>query len=104
MNKTVRDWLVQKVIGAEDEEMLALLYGDYISTLDVEIPKACALAAAGNFAELDVTAHTLKGATMAVGDTEMYDTVIKLRDAAKASDGASASDAASMLVALRAAR
>jgi len=104
MNAKVREWLVNEVLGMEDEEMIASLYSDYLATLDGEIEKAKGEICGGDFQNLDVTAHTLKGSTLTVGDTEMYESVIRLRDAAKASDSPGASAALAEIVALRSAR
>ncbi len=104
MNEKVREWLVTEVLGMEDEEMLQSLYGDYLSTLDEGISDMRNQLASGDFAMLDKTAHTLKGATATVGDNEMFDAVIRLRDAAKAFDSAAASFAATEIETLRAAR
>ena len=103
MKDMIRKWLVREVLGTEDEEMLQSLYDSYLATLDGEIAKARTQTSDGEFAALDRTAHTLKGVTLAVGDTETYDAVIKLRDAAKASDAAAASSAVAALESLRAA-
>lgn len=104
MNATVREYLISKVLGMEDEEMLQSLYADYLSTIDAGISDMRSQMASGDFAMLDTTAHMLKGATSTVGDTEMFDAVIRLRDAAKASDAAGASSAAVEIEALRASR
>lgn len=104
MNAAVRGYLVEKVIGMEDEEILESLYGDYLSSLDAGISDMRGQLASGDFVMLDKTAHMLKGATSTVGDAEMFDAVIRLRDAAKASDAAGASSAAAEIESLRAAR
>ena len=104
MNSIVREYLIREVLGMEDEEMLQSLYGDYLFTLDEGISDMRNQLASGDFAMLDKTAHTLKGATSTVGDNEMFDAVIRLRDAAKTSDSAGASSAAAEIESLRAAR
>ena len=104
MNAMVREYLVREVLGIEDEEMLQSLYADYLSTIDEGIADMRNQLAAGDFATLDQTAHTMKGATSTVGDREMFDAVIRLRDAAKASDPAAASSAAAEIETLRASR
>ena len=104
MNAKVREYLIREVLGMEDEEMLESLYGEYLSTLDKGISDMRGQIASGDFAMLDKTAHTLKGATSTVGDTEMFDAVIRLRDAAKASDSSSAVAAADEIEAFRASR
>lgn len=104
MNAAVRKYLIEKVLGMEDEEMLESLYCDYLSSLDAGMSDMRDELASGDFVMLDKTAHTLKGATSTVGDTEMFDAVIRLRDAAKASDAAGASSAAAEIESLRATR
>ena len=75
MNAAVRKYLIEKVLGMEDEEMLESLYCDYLSSLDAGMSDMRDELASGDFVMLDKTAHTLKGATSTVGDTEMFDAV-----------------------------
>ena len=104
MNPKVRAWLVKEVLGGEDEEMLNTIYGEYLALLDGQIAQARVDLAAGDFEALNRTAHTLKGSTASVGDTEMFDAVIVMRDAAKAADAAAAAAAVAALDLLRAVR
>ena len=101
MKDQIRKWLVEQV-GEEDQTLLETIYADYVSTVGEQLTKAEVEIARGDFAALDVTAHTLKGSTSTVGDTETYDAVMALRDAAKASDSAAAQTALSRLLELTA--
>lgn len=100
MKDLVRKWLTDQV-GDEDETLLETIYGDYVDTICEQLVKAKGEIARGDFIALDVTAHTLKGATLTVGDTETYEAVIALRDAAKGSNATAASLALARLVAMK---
>ena len=104
MNGKVREWLAREVLGEEDEALIASLYEDYLATLDREIAKVQPQMSARDFAGLDMTAHTLKGAAGAVGDEEMFEASLRLRDAAKAEDLSAAVLASAEIASLRAAR
>lgn len=101
MKAQVRAWLAEQI--GEDEELLQSLYAEYVSALTELFAKAKGEIAAGDYVALNKTAHTLKGSTSTVGDTEMFDAVLVLRDAAKASDGAGAVAALTRLESLKAA-
>lgn len=100
MKDLVRKWLTDQV-GDEDETLLETIYGDYVETVREQLVKAEDEIARGDFVALDATAHTLKGATLSVGDTETYDAVMALRDAAKESNAAAAKLALAHLVSMK---
>lgn len=101
MKECVKKWLAEQ-IGAEDETLLRSLYDDYRETVRTQLVQARADLAAGDFAALDRTAHALKGAALTVGDKELLQVVLALRDAAKACAAAGAVAAADRLDALAA--
>ena len=84
MKACVKKWLADQV--GDDEALLQTLYDDYRGTLAKQLAQARTDMAANDFAALDRTAHAMKGATLTVGDEEMLQAVLALRDAAKASD------------------
>ena len=95
MKECVKKWLSEQV--GDDEFLLQTLYEDYRGTLVKQLDQARADMAAGDYAALDRTAHAMKGATLTVGDEEMLQAVLALRDAAKASDLAGAVSASVQL-------
>ena len=84
MKECVKKWLTEQV--GDDEFLLQTLYDDYRGTLTKQLAQARSDMAGGDFAALDRTAHAMKGATLTVGDEEMLQAMLALRDAAKASD------------------
>lgn len=101
MKDCVRKWLAEQV-GADDEALLQSLYDDYRGTVAEQLEQARKDLAATDFEALNRTAHALKGAALTVGDQEVLQAVLELRDAAKASDAAGAAVAADKLDDLRA--
>ena len=99
MKACVRNWLAEQV-GMEDEELLQSLYDDYRNTVSEQLQQAMLDLEAADFQALDRTAHALKGAVLTVGDQEMLQEVLAMRDAAKASDGAGALAAAERVAGL----
>ena len=99
MKACVRKWLAEQV-GMEDEELLQSLYDDYRNTVSEQLQQAMLDLEASDFQALDRTAHALKGAVLTVGDQEMLQEVLAMRDAAKASDAAAATAAAERIAAL----
>ena len=95
MKECVKKWLSEQV--GDDEFLLQTLYDDYRGTLVKQLDQARADMAAGDYAALDRTAHAMKGATLTVGDEEMLQAVLALRDAAKAGDLAGAVSASVQL-------
>lgn len=95
MKECVKNWLTTQV--GDDEFLLQTLYDDYRGTLEKQLAQARTEMAGGDYAALDRTAHAMKGATLTVGDEEMLQAVLALRDAAKASDLSGAVTAASKL-------
>lgn len=101
MKDCVRKWLSDQV-GADDEMLLQSLYDDYRGTVAEQLAQVRKDLAAADYEALNRTAHALKGAALTVGDNEILQEVLALRDAAKASDGTTATAAADRLDALRA--
>ncbi len=69
-----------------DAEVVNSIYAEYVSSVNVKAAEADAALAAGAWDALDKVAHTIKGNSLAVGDQQMADTAIELRNAAKLQD------------------
>lgn len=71
-----------------DAELVAEIYGEYVSSLKAKLAEAASALAAGQWEALDRAAHTVKGNALAAGDEETAETGIALRRAAKLNDAA----------------
>jgi HPt (histidine-containing phosphotransfer) domain-containing protein len=69
-----------------DAEVVDAIYAEYVSSVNVKAAEADAALAAGAWDALDKVAHTIKGNSLAVGDQQMANTAIELRNAAKQQD------------------
>ena len=69
-----------------DAEVVDAIYAEYVSSINAKAAEADAALAAGAWDALDKVAHTIKGNSLAVGDQQMADTAIALRNAAKLQD------------------
>ncbi len=69
-----------------DAEVVNSIYAEYVSSVNVKAAEADAALAAGAWDALDKVAHTIKGNSLAVGDQQMANTAIELRNAAKQQD------------------
>ena len=69
-----------------DAEVVNAIYAEYVSSVNAKAAEADAALAAGAWDALDKVAHTIKGNSLAVGDQQMADTAIALRNAAKLQD------------------
>ena len=69
-----------------DAAVVNEIYAEYVSSVNVKAAEADAALAAGAWDALDKVAHTIKGNSLAVGDQQMADTAIELRNAAKLQD------------------
>ena len=69
-----------------DAEVVDEIYAEYVSSVNVKAAEADAALAAGAWDALDKVAHTIKGNSLAVGDQQMADTAIELRNAARLQD------------------
>ena len=69
-----------------DAEVVDAIYAEYVSSVNIKAAEADAALAAVAWDALDKVAHTIKGNSLAVGDQQMADTAIELRNAAKLQD------------------
>ena len=83
-----------------DEEVIAEIYGEYVSSLADKLAEAESALAAGDWTLLDRVAHTVKGNALSTGDQAMADAAIELRKAATLKD---AEEGARLVAALNAA-
>jgi len=92
MKQCCKDYLMEQF---GDEEVVAEIYAEYASSIREKLPEIDEALAAGNWAALDSLAHAVKGNALATGDTDVANTAIDLRVAAKMSE----KDAAASLIA-----
>ena len=93
MKECCRTYLDEQFGG--DADVMAEIYGEYVSSVREKIAEAGAVLASGDWTTLDRVAHTVKGNALAAGDAEMAETAITLRKAAALKD----SDQSSSLIA-----
>ena len=84
MKECCRKYLNEQFGG--DTEVVDAIYAEYVSSLGPKLAEADAALAATGWDALDKVAHTVKGNSLAVGDQQMADTAIELRNAAKLQD------------------
>lgn len=84
MKECCRKYLAEQFGG--DAEVVDMIYGEYVSSIDVKLAEADAALAVGAWDALDRVAHTVKGNALAAGDQQMADAAIALRDAAKSQE------------------
>ena len=73
-----------------DEEIVAEIYGEYVSSLSEKLAECDAALASGDWVALDRAAHAIKGNALAAGDTDMAENAIALRSAGKLQDSENA--------------
>ena len=81
MKECCRKYLTEQF--GNDTEVVDAIYAEYVSSIGAKMAEADAALAAGAWDALDKVAHTIKGNSLAVGDQQMADTAIELRNAAK---------------------
>ena len=69
-----------------DEEVVNEIYAEYVASVREKMPELEAALTAENWTALDPLAHAVKGNALATGDTDMANTAVALRVAAKMSD------------------
>ena len=75
-----------------DADVIAEIYGEYVSSVNVKLGEAETALAAADWASLDKIAHTVKGNALAASDTETAEAAIALRKAAALADAAPAAE------------
>ena len=81
MKECCRTYLNEQL--GDDAEAVDAIYAEYVTSIGAKIGEADAALAEGAWDTLDRVAHTVKGNSLAVGDQQMADTAIALRNAAK---------------------
>ena len=98
MKECCRKYLTEQF--GNDPEVVEGIYAEYVSSVNVKAAEADAALAAGAWDALDKVAHTIKGNSLAVGDQQMADTAIELRNAARLQDRGQAGRLIANLMAL----
>ena len=82
MKEEIVAYLKEQV--GDDKELLDTLYSDYCATVTEYVDALKAALPKGDFAELKRLAHTIKGNSAMVGDTEMNAHSLAFENGAKA--------------------
>ena len=83
MKQCCRDYLMEQF---GDEDVINEIYEEYVNSVHEKLPEIEAALAAENWSAVDAQAHAVKGNALATGDTEIADTAVALRSAAKMSE------------------
>lgn len=89
MKDCCRSFLNEQFGG--DETVVEEIYAEYRVSMGEKLAEIMLTADRRDWDALDRLAHAVKGNALAVGDTDMADTAISLRGAAKLADGERAS-------------
>ncbi len=73
-----------------DPDIVAEIYEEYVRSVGEKIADAQSALDARKWSELDRAAHTIKGNSLAAGDTEMANLAIAMRNSANLQDAKSA--------------
>ena len=87
MKQCCKDYLMEQF---GDEDVVNEIYGEYVNSMQEKLLELDAALTASNWANLDSLAHAVKGNALATGDTDVANTAIDLRVAAKMSEKAAA--------------
>ena len=98
MKECCEKYLIEQF--GNDAEVVDAIYAEYVSSINAKAAEADAALAAGAWDALDKVAHTIKGNSLAVGDQQMADTAIELRNAARLQDRGQAGRLIANLMAL----
>ena len=83
MKKVCNDFLMEQF---GDQDVVNEIYEEYAKSAKEKIAEADAALTSENWTELDRIAHAVKGNALAVGDNDVANVAIVLRNAAKLSD------------------
>jgi HPt (histidine-containing phosphotransfer) domain-containing protein len=86
MKECCRQFLNDQFGG--DEDVVNEIYAEYVSSINQKTEEALLAFVKADWDTLDSVAHAVKGNALATGDTELADTAIALRSAAKLHDEA----------------
>ena len=87
MKQCCKDYLMEQF---GDEDVVAEIYAEYANSIREKLPEIETALASDNWSVLDSLAHAVKGNALATGDTDVANTAIDLRVAAKMSEKAAA--------------
>ena len=83
MKQCCKDYLMEQF---GDEEVVNEIYAEYAKSIQEKLPEFETALAAENWSALDQLAHAVKGNALATEDTEVANTAVALRVAAKMSE------------------
>ena len=81
MKECCKNYLNEQFGG--DADIIESVYTLYVESVGDKLAEAKSALAVGDWAKLDVAAHTLKGNALAAGDKPLAEVAITLRNAAK---------------------
>ena len=81
MKECCKEYLNEQFGG--DADTIETVYALYVESVGEKLAEAKDALAGGDWAKLDVAAHTLKGNALAAGDKPLAEVAISLRNAAK---------------------
>ncbi len=87
MKQCCKDYLMEQF---GDEDVVNEIYGEYVTSIHEKMLEIDTALTAENWSALDQLAHAIKGNALATGDTEVANTAVALRVAAKMSEKATA--------------
>lgn len=88
MKSCCREYLAKQFPG--DDGVVEEIYAEYCSAMREKLSEMAQALAQSDWEVLDRLAHTVKGNSLWVGDTEMAEVAIELRGAAKSNDASKA--------------
>ena len=83
MKQCCKDYLMEQF---GDDDVVNEIYTEYVKSVNEKIAEAEAALASDAWTTLDQVAHAVKGNSLATGDTDVANTAIALRNAAKLMD------------------
>ena len=83
MKQCCNDFLMEQF---GDQDVVNEIYEEYAHSIREKIPEAEEARNSGDWTALDHIAHAVKGNALATGDSDVADTAIALRNAAKLTD------------------
>ena len=83
MKKICEEFLMEQF---GDQDVVNEIYTEYVKSVNEKIAEAEGALASDAWTTLDQVAHAVKGNSLATGDTDVANTAIALRNAAKLMD------------------
>ena len=83
MKQCCNDYLMEQF---GDEDVVNEIYAEYVKSIHEKLPEIEVAVTTENWVTLDSLAHAVKGNALATGDSDVANTAISLRVAAKMSE------------------